>query len=151
MRRLAELLLLLLALAAPCAAKAETARAFVERIYAGYSHDDFNPIGRPDLYFAAPLASEIRKDSAGGEVGYLDGDPLCDCQDFSGLKPRIGHVRMQGSRAAEARILLDFGTPDARAVSLQLVSTKQGWRVADVTTKEEPSLLAALRRANREP
>jgi hypothetical protein len=151
MRRLAELLLLLLALAAPCAAKAETARAFVERIYAGYSHDDFNPLARPDRYFAAPLAREIRKESVGGEVGYLDGDPLCDCQDFSGMEPKIEHVKMRGSRAAEARILLDFGSPDARAVSLQLVSTKRGWRVADVATKDEPSLLAALRRANRKP
>jgi hypothetical protein len=71
-------------------------------------------------------------------------------KDASGLKPRIERVQMHGTRAAEARILLDFGTPDARTVSIQLVQTKPGWRVADVATKGEPSLLRALRRSNGE-
>ena len=130
-------------------AKAETARSFVERTFAGYARGDFNPLAHVDKYFSEPLASEIRLDSAGGEVGYLDGDPLCNCQDVSGLKPRIESVRLHGKRSADARILLDFGTSDARTVSLRLVLTDRGWRVADVATRGEPSLLAALKRANR--
>ena len=149
MNPMLRLLVAAAALLAPGAAQAETARAFLDRVYAGYTGEDFNPLEHPENYFAAPLTGEIRKDSSGGEVGYLDGDPLCDCQDVSGLKPRIERVRMRGKGAADARVLLDFGTPDQRTVSLQLVLTKHGWRVADVATKDEPSLLKALRRANR--
>jgi hypothetical protein len=153
MYSLARLLLVVSALLAPAAAQAESARAFVQRVYAGYAREDFNSLDHIDRYFAPPLAAAIRDDErlADGEVGYLDGDPLCDCQDFSELKPRIERVRMHGRAAADARILLDFGTSDARIVSLQLVLTKGGWRVADVATKEEPSLLGALRRSNRRP
>lgn len=144
-----RLALALILIGAPGGANAETARAFVERAYRGYSNADFNPLAHPEKYFAQPLAKEIHLDSAGGEVGYLDGDPLCDCQDVSGLKARVESVRMHGKRSADARIMLDAGTTDARSVSLYLVLTDQGWRVADVATKEEPSLLTALMRSNR--
>jgi len=149
--RLFALLAGMFLLAVPAAAKTESSRAFVERIYSGYAQEKFNPLEQIDRYFAAPLAAEIRKDSAGGEVGYLDGDPLCDCQDFLGLKPRIESVQRHGRDAADARIVLDFGTADVRTVTLRLVLTRSGWRVADVATKEEPSLLAALRRSNAKP
>ena len=148
MKPLFALLAATVAFAAPAGANPESARAFVERIYSGYAHEDFNPLLHIDRYFAAPLATEIRKDSAGGEVGYLDGDPLCDCQDFLGIKPRVASVEMHGRGRADARIILDFGSADVRAVMLRLVLTRRGWRVADVTTNEEPSLLTALRRSN---
>src|SRR5690349_11349735 len=116
--------LLALALAAaPGNAPAETARAFVDRTFAGYARGDFNPLAHPEKYFSDNLAKEIRLDSAGGEVGYLDGDPLCDCQDVSGLKPRVESVQTHGKRVADAKIILDFGTDDARTVSLHLVLT----------------------------
>lgn len=150
MKRIA-LLLAAAAVAAPAGAQGQSARGFVEQIYGGYLHDSFNPLDHIDRYFAPPLAKEIRADSSGGEVGYLDGDPLCDCQDFSGLKPRIQSVQQKGKAAADARIVMDFGSEDARTVTLHLVLTKYGWRVADVTTKDERSLLSALRRSNRKP
>jgi hypothetical protein len=145
-----RLLVAAAALLAPAAAQAETAQAFLERTYAGYAREDFDPLDHLHRYFAAPLAAAIREDErlATGEVGYLDGDPLCDCQDISGLKPRVESVRMTGKRAASARVMLDFGTADQRTVVLQLVLTKHGWRVADVATRDQPSLLAALRRSN---
>lgn len=149
MRTARGILLLIGTLVLPAAAQAETARAFVDRIYAGYAREDFNPLNRLDAYFAPEIAAQIRKDSAGGEVGYLDGDPLCDCQDYSGLKARVESVAMHGKQAADARILLDLGSADERSVELHLVLTEHGWRVADVGTKEEPSLLEALRRSNR--
>jgi hypothetical protein len=148
MMRLRMLLVALAAIAAPAAAQAESARGFVERVYAGYARENFDPLSHIDLYFAPPLAAEIRRDSSGGEVGYLDGDPLCDCQDSGGMTSRIQSVETQGN-AADAHILLDFGTSDQRNVELHLVRTKRGWRVSDVATKDEPSLLGALRKANR--
>lgn len=146
--RLGTLLLALTAVAEPAAAQAESARGFVERMYEGYAREDFDPLSHIDRYFAPPLAAEIRKDSAGGEVGYLDGDPLCDCQDTGGMTSRIESVETHGG-SGDAHILLDFGTSDQRNIELHLVMTKHGWRVSDVATKDEPSLLGALRKANR--
>ena len=144
---------LILASAAPNAAVSpqnETAHAFVERVYADYVLDGLSSLQHVDELFAAGLAAQIRRDAelAGDEVGYLDGDPLCDCQDLSGVKPRIESVEPRGSDGAEARVVMDFGTRDVRTITLRLEKTPDGWRVADVGTKDEPSLLAALRRSN---
>jgi hypothetical protein len=64
------------------------------------------------------------------------------------MKPRIESVKASGDRAGEALVVMDPGTSNSREVTLRLVLTSDGWRVADVKTKEEPSLLEALRRSN---
>ena len=144
---------LMLASAAPYAAAAppnETAQAFLERVYADYVLDGLSSLQHVDELFGPALAAQIRRDAelAGDEVGYLDGDPLCDCQDLSGVKPRIESVKPRGSDGAEAKVVMNFGTRDVRTITLRLEKTPGGWRVADVGTKDEPSLLEALRRAN---
>ena len=143
---------LMLASGAPNAAAPpnETAQAFLERVYADYVLDGLSSLQHVDELFAAALAAQIRRDAelAGDEVGYLDGDPLCDCQDLSGIKPRIESVEPRGSDGAEARVVMNFGTRDVRTITLRLEKTPGGWRVADVGTKDEPSLLEALRRSN---
>ena len=52
---------------------------------------DYNPFDQPERVFAPPLLAAINEDArlANGEVGYLDGDPLCQCQDAAGLKARV--------------------------------------------------------------
>ncbi|HEX8241708.1 MAG TPA: hypothetical protein VF574_18380 [Allosphingosinicella sp.] len=140
-------LLVALLAAAPAA---ETPRAFVERLYAGYRDPDYSPLARPRRVFAPPLVAAIREDRrlSRDEVGYMDADPLCQCQDPSGLQPRIGEVRGSDRGRATVNVRVDFGS-DRRELSLRLVRTAAGWRVADVATADEPSLLAGLRRFNR--
>ncbi|HEU0099280.1 MAG TPA: hypothetical protein VFQ67_10945 [Allosphingosinicella sp.] len=140
----------LLALFLAAAPAAETPRAFVERLYAGYRDPDYSPLARPERVFAAPLVAAIREDQrlSKDEVGYMDADPLCQCQDPTGLKPRIGEVRSSGRAAASVKVGLDFGS-DRRELRLALVRTARGWRVADVATVDEPSLLQSIRRFNR--
>lgn len=141
---------LLAALLAP-APSAETPRAFIERIYAGYRDPDYSPLARPERVFAAPLVAAIREDRrlSRDEVGYMDGDPLCQCQDPAGLRPLIGEVGRPTARTAAARILLRFDGDADREVMLQLVRTSSGWRIADVATPDSPSMLDELRRFNR--
>ena len=69
---------LLAALLAP-AQQAETPRAFVEHIYAGYRREDYDPLARPERIFAAALAAAMNEDArlSRDEVGYMDADPLC--------------------------------------------------------------------------
>jgi hypothetical protein len=140
------LLALLLAAAGP----AEAPRAFVERLYAGYRDPDYSPLARPERVFAPPLVAAIREDRrlSRDEVGYMDADPLCQCQDPSGMRPRIGEVRTSGRTRASVGVGLDFGS-DRRELRLHLVRTAAGWRIADVAAADEPSLLDSLRRFNR--
>lgn len=70
-----------------------TALEFVSNVYRNYATGDrFSALGRDaDTLFSPELLALIREDSkqAQGEVGYLDGDPLCDCQDFDITDVRI--------------------------------------------------------------
>lgn len=134
------------------AAPAETPRAFVERIYAGYGDVEYSPFAVPERFFAAPLVAAMEEDSrlSYGEVGFLDGDPLCQCQDPSGLDAVVRDIRQPGPRTATARILLRLAGADRRDLSLRLVRTAAGWRIADIATPDSPSLLRDLRRSNRE-
>lgn len=144
---MSALLAFLLAAAPP----AETPRAFVERLYSGYRDPDYDPLARPEQVFAPSLAAAIREDwkLSRDEVGYMDADPLCQCQDAAGLKAGIGEVRPSGAGAAAARVRVNFGGSDRRDLRLKLVRTAAGWRIADIVTADEPSLLAGLQRFNR--
>jgi hypothetical protein len=52
-------------------------------------------------------------------------------------------------QSADALVHVDLGIGAARDLRLKLVLTGSGWRIADVGSKDEPSLLGALRRSNR--
>ena len=143
--------LLFAALLLAPAPAAETPRAFVERLYAGYRRPDYDPLADPARIFAPSLVEAIAEDSrfSRDEVGYMDADPFCQCQDPAGLRPLVREVRRSGRSAATAHILLRFPGSDRRDLSLRLVRTGAGWRVADLSTADEPSLLDSLRRFNR--
>lgn len=145
-RPVSLLLAALLGAAAP-----ESPGAFLERLYAGYRDPDYDPLARPEQVFAPPLAAAIREDwrLSREEVGYMDADPLCQCQDAAGLRAAIGEARPTGRGQAAARVRVTLAGPDRRDLRVKLVRTPAGWRIADIATAEEPSLLAALNRFNR--
>jgi len=138
------------AAAAPVTAPAETPRHFVERVYAGYRDADFSPLKHPEQVFAPPLVAAIREEArqSRGEVGFMDADPLCDCQDPAGMRPSVTEAAQTGSAAARVRVALRFGD-DSRRLALMLVRTAAGWRIADISGPDEPSLLADLSAWNR--
>jgi len=144
-------MMILFALAAANPAANESPRAFVERLYASYSNEDYSPFEHPERVFAPALLAAINEDSklANGEVGFIDADPICQCQDTAGMRSSVASVT--GSRGqATARITLSWqGTKDRRDVRLRLTRTPAGWRIADVITTDEPSLLHDLQEANR--
>lgn len=142
--------MILLALAA-AAMQTDRPRAFIQRIYAGYSNKNYDPLAHLDRIFAPRLTAAIREDTrlAHGEVGYLDGDPLCDCQDYERLRADIFSLKSPVRTSAIADVHLDYGTGETRVLQLRLVLTRWGWRVADIGSSDEPSLLSALETANR--
>ena len=140
------LLSLLLAGAQP----AQTPRAFLERVYAQYRSPRFSPLEHPERIFSPVLTAAIRRDQrlAKGEVGYLDGDPLCDCQDYQRITLRIDSLRRPTRSTAAASVRVNLGFDQPRRLRLNLVLTKAGWRVADVVGTDGHSLLSELNRAN---
>jgi Protein of unknown function (DUF3828) len=130
--------------------RAETPRAFLERVYAGYRNEDYSPLARPKQVFARPLVEAIGEDArlSRDEVGYMDADPLCQCQDPGGLRPAIGQVLQPTPGTATAAVTLAFGDSDRREIDVKLIRTRGGWRIADIAAAEEPSLLDSLRRFN---
>jgi hypothetical protein len=139
--------------AAPDAA---SARAFVEKLYSHYpSHPNgraFDPTGKNAREVFDPgMIAAFREDArlAKGEVGFVDADPLCQCQDDSGLKSTVVSVTMTGPSAADAVVNLQY--PDATvALTLHLVPVNGAWRIYDLSTGEVKSYRADLLKANRE-
>jgi|1185.fasta_scaffold113540_1 hypothetical protein len=144
------ILLLLVGAAATGQPQAATPRAFLERTYASYGHANFNPFDHLDRYFAPRLIAAIREDSrlAHGEVGYVDGDPICQCQDPAGLHAKVTHVTPQGPSKAKAEVILDWTDSRARRVRFSLLRTAGGWRIADVVSGDESSFLRAVEDSN---
>lgn len=138
---------LLLAASAP----ADSPRGFVEGVYRLYRTPDFNPFEHPERYFTPRLARALDDDATmdPGEVGLLDYDPLCQCQDDSGMRTKVQAVTQRGG-TADARVSVYFGSRDQRDIHVKLERTPKGWRIADVVTRDEPSLLADLVKSNRE-
>jgi hypothetical protein len=138
---------LLLAASAPT----DSPRGFLEGVYQRYRSADFNPFEHPERYFTPKLAKALDDDATidPGEVGLLDYDPLCQCQDDSGMRTRVQAVSQRGA-TADARVSVYFGSSDQRDIRVKLERTAKGWRIADVAAKDEPSLLADLVKSNRE-
>ena len=140
--------MILATLALVAAHAVQTPREFIEQVYAGYSHEGFNPLAEPKLYFTPELTKAIEKDSSGGEVGYLDGDPLCDCQDYERLSAKVVTIRQPGPKAATAHVRVDLGQHETRDLELRLTMTPSGWRISDVLGTDHHSLLHELQKAN---
>ena len=130
----------------------ETPRAFMERLYAQYRNSAYSPFKHPSQVFAPRLLSAINEDSrlAKGEVGYLEGDPVCQCQDAGGLKAAVTRMKLQGADKATVSVAIGLTGYEPRPAEFSLVRTRAGWRIADVSSADEKSLLAGLEQSNRE-
>jgi hypothetical protein len=125
---------------------------FVTGLYTHYRRNpDFSPLLRPQDVFSPRLTAAIRRDSAlaNGEVGFLDGDPLCDCQDSAGLRATVAPIGQPGPDTARMAVDIRFAGNDRRHLKLSLVRVAGAWRIADVASAQEPSLLVDLERENR--
>ncbi len=152
--RACRLLLVLVALSWPAFALAQSvagARAFTLGLYRAYAHRAPDYLGgQRRRVFSPRLLSLIQRDrllTPPGEVGALDGDPICDCQDPDGLTDVQVAVSGAGPGRAVARVRFRFSS-EARAATLDLVAVHGQWRVDDVHTKDTPSLADLLRDAH---
>ncbi len=133
---------------APSASPA-SAEQFLRGLYAKYTPNGKpTPFVYPDAKTVADpgMMSLLRhdRDMSKGEVGAIDADPVCDCQDWDGLKITSLHVTMQGKNAASADLALT-NAGSSEKIHFLLVWTKGGWRIHDIGTKDTPSLVTYLK------
>ena len=147
---------LLLATALPAlAAPPETPETFVRRVYALYRTGGPGvPTDRPGgtpFYTAALLdAFATEEKLAHGEVGAIDGDPICDCQDFG--KVRVKTVAVTPGEADTVKARVDFTNFGSKQiVTLTLSRTPAGWRIADVANSGMKSVMSVLQDAIAHP
>jgi len=134
------------------------AKAFVAWIYSHYPKSgattQFDPLGsEATRIFHPSLIDLIKADERVGDdqAPDLDGDPLCDCQDNSGMVFTVGSVRTSEFARATAKVVRrDISNPLGETITLDLAKAGGGWRVYDIETKETPSLRAYLIKAAQE-
>lgn len=126
-----------IAATAPSAADSASAEQFLRQVYASYANDGpgvpNDKLQESDVYDASLIAlMEADQDAADGEVGFLDGDPLCDCQDWGDIKIQsLAFTSVEGDRLKASLVLKDVATGEGRKLGLLLHRTAQGWRVED--------------------
>ncbi|MFI4933884.1 MAG: DUF3828 domain-containing protein [Caulobacterales bacterium] len=137
--------------AAP-SADATDAKAFLDGLYARYQStkdNNFNPMSddAPKV-FDKPMLKLLKDEQTAlkGELGAIDGDWLCACQDFVSLKAT---VVVQSATATTAKATADFtdtGMPGeaARHNAFDLVKEDGFWRIHDVQNGADPSLRKTL-------
>ena len=148
MARFAPALLIAALLTGRAAAQdLDAARTFVTALYGAYAKSpgpDYLNRQAKDVFSPATLEL-MRREAAStpkGDVGALDGDPICNCQDFqiSGVQ-----VAVTRSGSDKARAEVDFLNFDQKQhVALDLVSVAGRWRVADIHAEGMPSLVSLL-------
>jgi hypothetical protein len=137
------------------------AKHFVNSLYAQYrSGGDEevpnNTVTETDVYDPSLLALMHADQQAAGQeqVGYLDGSPLCDCQDFDHFQLRA--VKLIPKRGGSNHLVatVSFHNLDRdTTLRLELRLTPGGWRVYDVISASHAgsgSLRAALQQSTLE-
>lgn len=134
----------MLAAASPAIA-VEMPKAFVTALYKTYDNPDADPLGKSARKIFSPsLLALIRADKApDGEVGKLDYDPICGCQDADGLKLLSVTVKPVSAASVHAISKFRIGAT-IRTVDLTLIRTPIGWRVDDVNPDGTGSLRSYL-------
>jgi hypothetical protein len=130
------------AAAASSAADAAAAKAFLEGVYAHYAADpaksNFDPLGKDAAQvFDAEMVRMLADDRKAlhGELGSLDGDVLCDCQDYEAFTATIA---VQSATAATAKATADFPMfREPHHNEFDLVKENGVWRIHDVRENDQ--------------
>lgn len=109
--------------------------------------------------YAPELVDLLRRDRAStprGEIGVLDYDPICGCQDNGRITvDRVVFTPGPGGRLWAATTFTDHDVGNPETGELSVTSTRRfllertpaGWRVADVRSdaEDDPGLLSMMR------
>ncbi|ELY5938158.1 DUF3828 domain-containing protein [Cronobacter malonaticus] len=118
---------------------AQTPTQFLKSLYQSYAKGnepvDFASKGEQQI-LSDRLLSLVEEDTrlSGGEVGFLDYDPICYCQDWDDLA--VDKINVTNSDATHANATITFrpfrSSPDATTQSFTLINEKGRWRIDDI-------------------
>jgi len=142
------------AAAPPVAATSDAAdaKAFLEGVYAHYKtskNSTFQPFDANAGEVLDPdtiALMQADEKALNGDLGDIDGDWLCDCQDYDSI---TATVTVQSATPTTARATADFHdrmdtSPKPKHDTFDLVKTPAGWRIHDMGTTDQPSLRKVL-------
>ena len=120
---------------------------FVRAVYGAFAADAMGepPRRGQDPIYDRMLNAMIGADAAkaGGEVGILDYDPICDCQDSGGFTLDSVTVTETGPAAAEA-VVVFTNVGETKRQTLKLVKEGPMWKISDVLVPGRPALTETL-------
>jgi Protein of unknown function (DUF3828) len=118
----------------------ESPEQFLRRLHAGYAIEtgpnapDYLGKQAPKVFDPGLLSLILRDEAtANGEIGLLDVDPICSCQDPGGL--RVLRVAVQPLGASQADAVVTFSFPyhgQTETLRYQLVAVNGQWRIHDI-------------------
>ncbi len=132
-------------------------RAFITWIFSHYPQREtssFEPTGRSSRdVFDPPMVALFRQNdrlTPKGDAGSLDSDPICGCQDDTGLAVRRVTIAPAGALGASADVELVEAGGERRTERFDLVRVDGHWRIHDIHAKDMPSLRAFMIASNRD-
>ena len=148
----ATILAIMVGISAPSASAQteEQATKFIEKIYAHYRNT--NSLNAPgssiaDKTISTPSLLQLIHEEQkllDGEVGYLNGDPFCDCQDYENLQIEQIAVAKTGKNSAQVKVrFTNLGSTGQLQYKLQWLNGH--WLIDDITSfsSNPPSSLRA--------
>jgi hypothetical protein len=144
MKNVTAVLLAALATLSTVPARADAAadaKGFVEAVFARYVDGaSITEEWNMEPYDGAmrALMKEDERLTPEGEVGVLDWDPICQCQDFSKLRATVT-VRLTAPTTGVATVAFkDIGWQDQtmRHATFDLVKENGEWRIHDIHSKD---------------
>jgi hypothetical protein len=126
-----------------------TAESFVRDLYRREAHttkadrEAFAGHRGAEAIYSPSLLALIRRDARAtpkGDVGKLDFDPVCSCQDSDGITLEALQIMPTDPSHGRAVVTLFPAGSNQRKVTLKLVLLPQGWRIDDMESNKTPSL-----------
>ena len=136
--------------AAPATGDAADAKAFLDGLYAHYKVSKDNTFAPFDANMAEVLDPDtialMKADEKllTGEVGDIDGDWLCDCQDFESITAVVTVQSATPTDAKATAVFTDTMDGKPKTDTFELAKTPAGWRIHDMGTPDQPSLRKVL-------
>ncbi|RVU05300.1 DUF3828 domain-containing protein [Novosphingobium umbonatum] len=126
------------------------ARAFMERVIRYALRDDSDPDARSyRSFFAERLdrAMMLDRHAPEQEIGFLEAEVICGCQDNEGLVMSVVSVNGDADHA-KVKVLRRWNSKGRGFATFSLAREHGFWKIADIAEMHTPSLQAGLDQAN---
>ncbi|UAN56433.1 MULTISPECIES: DUF3828 domain-containing protein [unclassified Serratia (in: enterobacteria)] len=131
---------------------------FIARIYATYGHDDVATafIGEtgPKRIASKQFLAVLEEDQAltlPGDIGYLDADPICQCQDYQNLVVTDINILSNDNKKSHAAVTFRAFSDNSltTTTTFDLVAENEQWFIDDIFDANQHSVRNAIDANNK--